>query len=323
MKQLLFGLTLLGAALFLGAGCDQQPTPSEQTSHASHVIAVIPKSTNLVYWQSVLAGAQQAGKDYGYTIDWKGPDRETNSASQIQIVNDAIAQSVEGVVLAPVDRQALAPVVNTLAAAKIPCAIIDSGVDAVQFITFASTDNYQGGVVAARRMGDILGGKGKVAIVRHIAGSHSTAKRVSGFTDTIANEFPGIKIVDSESGQDTVEQARQATADLLARNADLQGIFTCNITTSVGALEALQHAKRQVRLVAFDPDKALLEGLRAGQVAAIILQNPYKMGYEGVKAVALHNNGQSSPRLIDTGIEVVTSESLTDPNIIRLLGLQQ
>jgi ribose transport system substrate-binding protein len=323
MKNQIIGVTLLGAVLYLGAGCDQQPTASEQPSQGRHVIAVIPKSTNLVFWQSVLAGAQEAGKDYGYTIAWNGPDRETNSASQIQMVDDAIAQQVEGVVLAPVDRQALAPEVDKLDTLKIPCAIIDSGVDAVHFITFASTDNYQGGVLAARRMGAILGGKGNVVIVKHIAGSHSTAKRVSGFMDTIAKEFPGIKIVDSESGQDTVEQARQATADLLARNPDVQGLFACNITTSVGALEALQHSQRQVRMVAFDPDKTLLDGLRAGQVDAIVLQNPYKMGYEGVKAVALHNNGQSSPRLIDTGIEVVTSESLTDPNIMRLLGLQQ
>ena len=76
-------------------------------------------------------------------------------------------------------------------------------------------------------------------------------------------------------------------------------------------------------MVAFDPDKSLLDGLRSGEVAAIILQNPYKMGYEGVKAVALHNKGQSSPRLIDTGVEVVSNKSLTDPNIMRLLGLQQ
>jgi ribose transport system substrate-binding protein len=188
----------------------------------------------------------------------------------------------------------------------------------------ASTDNYQGGVLAAQRMGQILGGQGNVLVVRHIAGSHSTAKRVSGFTDTISNNFPGIKIVDSQSGQDTVEAAMQATEEMLARNPDVQGIFACNITTSVGALQALQKQNRtQVKMIAFDPDKTLLDGLRAGQVDSIVLQNPFKMGYEGVKALALHNNGQSSPRLIDTGVEVVTSENLTDPKIMRLLGIQQ
>jgi ribose transport system substrate-binding protein len=324
MKKLLSLASLLVAALFFGAGCEKETATSETPSGARHVIAVIPKSTNLVFWQSVLAGAEEAGKDFGYEINWNGPDRETNSAGQIQIIDDAIARHVDGVVLAPVNRRELVPSVEKLATLRIPCAIIDSGLDTIHFLCIASTDNYQGGVLAARRMGEILGGKGNILVVRHIPGSHSTSKRVSGFTDTVSNEFPGIKIVDSQSGQDTEEAAKQVTVDMLKRNADVQGLFACNITTSVGALQALQEQKRsEVKMIAFDPDKALLDGLRSGEVAAIILQNPYKMGYEGVRAVALHNKGQSSPRLIDTGIEVVSSESLTDPKIIRLLGLQQ
>jgi ribose transport system substrate-binding protein len=188
----------------------------------------------------------------------------------------------------------------------------------------ASTDNYEGGVLAARNMGKILGGKGNVIIVKHIAGSHSTAKRVSGFVATLTNEFPDMEIADSESGQDTVEAAKQATEEMLKRDADVQGLFACNVTTSVGALQALQALKRSdVKMIAFDPDKSLLDAMRSGQVAAIILQNPYKMGYEGVKAIARHLKGQSNPRLIDTGVEVVTSETLTDPKILRLLGEQQ
>ncbi len=312
------------AAFFAGAGCEKEPTAVETPAGARHVIAVIPKLTNTVFWQSVLAGAQEAGRDYGYEIIWDGPDRETNSARQIQIVDDAIARKVEGVVLAPVDRQDLVPSVDKLDQLNIPCTIIDSGLDAVHFVSFAATDNYQGGVLAAQRMGHVLGGKGNVLVVRHIAGSHAAVKRVSGFVETISNDFPGIKIVDSESGQDTAEIAKKVTTEMLQRNPDVQGLFACNVDMSVGALEALQEQKRtEVKMVAFDPDKSLIDGLRSGQVAGIIVQNPYKMGYEGVKALALHNKGQSSPRLIDTGIELVTVENLTDPRIMRLLGEQQ
>jgi ribose transport system substrate-binding protein len=324
MNKLSFLATLLMAILLFGAGCDKEPAAIETPVGARHVIAVIAKLTNTVFWQSVLAGAQEAGKDYGYEIIFDGPDRETNSARQIQIVNDAIARHVEGVVLAPVDRQNLVPSVDKLAELKIPCAIIDSGLDAVQFISFASTDNYQGGVLAAQRMGHVLGGKGNVLVVRHIAGSHAAVKRVSGFMNTISNDFPGIKIVDSQSGQDSAVIAKKVTEEMLQRNPDVQGLFACNVDMSVGALQALQELNRaEIKMVAFDPDKSLLDGMRSGQVAAIIVQDPYKMGYEGVKAVALHNEGQSSPRLIDTGVEVVTSENLTDPKIMRLLGEQQ
>jgi ribose transport system substrate-binding protein len=324
MKKLLSIALLSSATLFFGAGCEKEAATNEATSGAKHIIAVIPKLTNTVYWQSVLAGAKEAGKDFGYEIIWDGPNRETNSARQIQIVDDAIARHVEGVVIAPVDRTALVPSVDNLAELKIPCVIIDSGLDAVHFVSFASTDNYQGGVLAARRMGQVLGGKGNILVVRHIAGSHATIKRVSGFTETISNDFPDIKIVDSESGQDTAEIAKKVTEEMLQRHPNVQGLFACNVDVSVGALQALQEAKRtDVKMVAFDPDKSLIDGLRSGEVAGIVVQDPYKMGYEGVKVVALHNQGQSSPRLIDTGVEVVTSENLTDPKIMRLLGEQQ
>ena len=226
--------------------------------------------------------------------------------------------------IAPVDRNALVPSVDKLEELGIPCAIIDSGIETVNLLCIASTDNYQGGVLAGQSMGKILGGKGNVIIVRHIPGSHAAAKRVSGFVTTITNEFPGIKIVDSQSGQDTVETARQATEEMLKRNPDVQGLFACNVDTSVGALKALQEQKRsEIKMVAFDPDKTLLDGLRTGQVNAIVLQNPYQMGYEGVKAVAMRLKGESVARMIDTGVDVVSSENLTEPKILRLLGEQQ
>lgn len=317
-------LSLLMVAMALGSGCDRESATTEIPSGPRHVIAVITKLTNTVYWQSVFNGAQAAGKDYGYEIIWDGPDRETNSARQIQIVDDAIARHVEGVVLAPVDRQNLVPSVDKLDELGIPCVIIDSGLDSVKFISFASTDNYNGGVLAAQCMGHALSGKGNVLVVRHIPGSHAASKRVSGFVDTISNDFPDIKIVDSESGQDSAEIAKKVTTQMLQNHPDVQGLFACNVDMSVGALEALQEQKRtDVKMVAFDPDKSLIDGLRSGQVVAIIVQDPYRMGYEGVKALAMHNNGQYSPRLIDTGVAVVTNENLTDPRIMRLLGEQQ
>lgn len=317
-------VALLVSTVLIGAGCGENSETGETPHGPKHVIAVIPKLTNTVYWQSVLAGAKEAGKDYGYEIIWDGPDREINSACQIEIVDEAIARHVEGVVIAPVDRTALVPSVDKLADLSVPTVIIDSGLDAVRFLSFVSTDNTQGGVLAARQLGQVLGGKGNVLVVRHIAGSHATIKRLGGFTETLAKEFPDIKIVDSESGQDTAGIAKKVTLEMLQNHPDVQGLFACNVDVSVGALAALEAAKRtDVKMVAFDPAPSLIAGLRSGSVTAIIVQDPYKIGYEGVKVVALHNKGQSSPRLIDTGVAVVTSENITDPKIMRLLGEQQ
>ena len=230
---------------------------------------------------------------------------------------------LDGVVLAPLDKDALVPSVEKLASLKIPCAVIDSGIVTDKYVTFAATDNYQGGVLAARRMGKILDGKGNVIVLKYVPGSASTTDRENGFIDTIQKEFPGIKIVDSKHGQDTVETALQAAEDMLTRNKDVQGFYACNAPTAVAALQALQSQKRpEIKMVGFDAEKALIDGLKAGQIDALVVQNPYKMGYEGVKAVVMAIKGQPVEKKIDTGVAVVTKDDLNQPEIKALLNIQ-
>ncbi len=312
------------ASLILSTGCNKKPDENAPgTAAAKHVIAVIPKGTTHIYWQSVKAGAEAAGKEFGYEIQWNGPERETDRERQIQIVEDFIVQKVDGVVLAPLDKDALVPSVEKLAGLKIPCAIIDSGIATDKYVTFAATDNYQGGVLAARRMGEILGGKGNVIVLKYVPGSASTTDRENGFIETIQKEFPGMKIVDSKYGQDTVETALQAAEDMLTKNKDVQGFYACNAPTAVAALQALQTQKRsEIKMVGFDAEKALIDGLKAGQIDALVVQNPFKMGYEGVKAVAMSIKGQPVEKKMDTGVEVVTKPSLDKPEIKTLLNIQ-
>jgi ribose transport system substrate-binding protein len=322
MKQSFPALTVIAIGLMLAIGCSRKSgeTPA---GNAGHVIAVIPKGTTHVYWQSLRAGAEAAGKEFGYEIQWNGPEREGDRERQIQIIEDFIAQKVDGVVLAPLDREAIAPSVEKLASLKIPCAIVDSAVATDKYVTFAATDNYLGGVLAARRMGQILNGKGNVLVMKYAPGSASTTDRENGFIETIQKEFPGIKIVDTKYGQDTVETALQAAEDILTRNADVQGFFACNESTAVGTLQALQSQKRvEIKLVGFDSSPALLDGLKAGQIDALIVQNPYKMGYEGVKAVVMSIQGKPVERKIDTGVAVVTKDALDKPEIKALLNIK-
>ena len=322
MKKFFNFAALVLVALVIFAGCGKQPAgePASPEGALKGSIAVIPKGTTHIFWQSVHAGAEAAGKEFGFKIFWNGPERETDRERQIQIIEDFIVQKVSGIVLAPLDKKALIPSVEKLDAIKLPCAIIDSGIDTDKVLTFAATDNFQGGVLAAKRMGEILGGKGKVVVVKYVPGSGSTTERENGFIETIQKEFPGIQIVDAKYGQDTVETALQATEDLLTRNKDLQGLYACNASTSVGALQGLQSQKRsEVKMIGFDAEKALLDGLKAGQIDALVVQNPFKMGYEGVKAVALKLKGEAVAKRIDTGVEVITKARLEEPVIKELL----
>lgn len=284
-------------------------------------IAVIPKGTTHIFWQSIYRGAKDAGEEAGVEIFWHGPERESSREKQIQIVEDFIARKISGVVLAPIDSTALVPQVERLYAKKIPCVIIDSGIDTDKYVSFIATDNYKGGVMAARRMGEILNGKGKVIVVKYSPGSASTTKRENGFINTIEKEFPEIEIVDAKYGMDTVETALQATEDLLMKNPELDGLYACNESTSIGALRALQSQGRagRVKMIGFDSAELLIEGIKAGVVDSFVLQNPYKMGYEGVRIMVAKLDGKEVPRHMDTGVVLATKENLETGEIDALL----
>jgi ribose transport system substrate-binding protein len=284
-------------------------------------IAVIPKGTTHVFWQSIHRGALKAAEESGAEIFWNGPEREGDREKEIQIVEDFLTRKVSGIVLAPNDDKALVPVVEKVAASGIPCVIIDSAIQTDKYLSFVATDNYQGGVLAAKRMGEILGGKGKVIVIKYAPGSASTVKREDGFMETIQKDFPDIQIVDSKYGLDTVETALQATEDLLTRNPEVDGLFACNESTAMGALRALQSSgkARKIKMVGFDAGVLLIEALRSGDIDSLVVQNPYKMGYEGVKAIVNKLQGKEVPKRIDTGVKLITKENIDTPEIQALL----
>lgn len=318
-KFLIVIVVVILAVLFIVIGLIQKGKGENE-----RCIAVIPKGTTHLFWKSIRAGAEKAGAEEGVKIFWQGPEREGDREKQIQIIEDFMIQKVSGIVLAPNDNKALVPSVEKVFEKNIPCVIIDSSIDTDKIVSFVATDNYKGGVIAARRMGEILNGKGKIIVIKYAPGSASTMKREDGFINTIEKEFPQIEIVDTQYGRDTVETALQATEDLLTRNSELDGLYACNESTSVGALRALQSQGRsgKMKMVGFDAGELLIEALKSGVIDSLVVQNPYKMGYEAVKVAVAKLNGEKVPPQIDTGVELVTKERLEEPNIKALLNLE-
>jgi len=320
MKKILPVIILIVlAVLFVVIGLVTKGTDKGQRR-----IAVIPKGTTHLFWKSIHAGAERAAQETGVKIFWNGPEREGDREKQIQIVEDFIVRKISGIVLAPNDRKALVPSVEKVFEKNIPCVIIDSEIETERIVSFVATDNYKGGVIAARRMGEILAGRGNIVVIKYAPGSASTEKREAGFIETIEKEFPEIKIVDTKYGLDTVETALQATEDLLTKNAELDGLYACNESTSVGALRAMQSQGRsgKMKMVGFDAGKLLIEGLKSGAIDSLVVQNPYKMGYEGVKAVVAKLDGKEVVKRLDTGVELVTLKRLEEPEIKTLLNLE-
>src|SRR5512136_883657 len=216
-----FALAVVLAAALVPAACGGRK-PSAPAADKSLKIAVIPKGTTHEFWKSIHAGALQAARELGVEIIWKGPQKEDDRAQQITVVEDVMSRGVDGIVLAPLDDRALVRPVQDAMRDKIPVVIIDSGLQGSDYISYIATDNYQGGVLAARRLGQLLGGKGRIFLIRYQEGSASTVQREAGFYDTITAEFPAIVLLvkDQYAGA-TTETAYQLADNRNSRFPDV------------------------------------------------------------------------------------------------------
>jgi ribose transport system substrate-binding protein len=208
-------------------------------------VIVIPKGTTHEFWKSVHAGALKAAEELGNVeVIWLGPQKEDDRVQQIQLVQSAVAAGVDGIVLAPLDSHALVEPVESAVAKGIPVVVFDSGLDTTKMVSFIATDNYHGGVLAARRLGEVLKGNGKVILLRYAVGSESTEQRENGFTDTLAKEFPGVTLIsDTEYAGPTSDSAQQKAQSLVTRfRGQVDGIFCPNESSTFGMMRALEGA---------------------------------------------------------------------------------
>ena len=323
-------LLLLALAIALIGGCaKKQPAAKSEklTAQGRLTIAVIPKGTMHVFWKSVHAGAVKASKELGVDIIWKGPIKEDDRDAQIAVVEDFISKGVSGIVLAPLDDMALRTPVASAAKSGIPVVIFDSGLQGSDFISFVATDNYKGGRIGGEYLAKILNGKGNVILLRYNEGSNSTMERERGFLEAMA-EQKGIKVVSSNQyGGVTPESSYKASENLLMRfkkpdgTLDVQGIFTPNESTTFGMLRALQDGgfAGKVKFVGFDSSTQLIDGMKKGQIQGLVLQNPMKMGYLGVKMLVRNLRGEQVEKRVDTGVVLVTPRNMSTPEIRELM----
>jgi ribose transport system substrate-binding protein len=301
---------LLCAALYL-VGC---------RGEQKKVVGVVPKGANHIFWQTVHAGAIKAAQESDLEVEWNAPTLEIDSSRQIAIVESMVNRRLAGIALAPVDRKALVGVVERANAAGIPVAIFDSDIDTEQRLTYIATDNREGGRIAARKLAEILVEEGEVAIISFMPGSAATMEREEGFREEIAKRHPRIKIVQTAYGMADRAKARAATENIMAAHPDLRGIFADNESSSAGAVLALKaRANTKVRMVAFDSNDQLVADLKDRLIDALVIQKPFAMGYESVKAVARKLQGQSVVSRVDLSAVLVTRADVEKPEIVELL----
>ena len=317
MKKLLLALALAVGGAALAPAAD------------AYKIAVIPKGTTHEFWKAINAGAKKAemelkAQGVNVQIIWKGPLKEDDREQQIQVVENFISQRVSGIVIAPLDKRGLVAPLDTAVRGKIPVVVIDSGVESKSPSSFVATDNREGGRIAGRELGKALGGKGNVIMLRLQVGSASTEEREEGFLEVMKKDFPGIKLLstDQHAGP-TRDTAKRVSENLINRfGRQLNGVFCCNESASAGMLMALRDAGLaggKVKLVAFDSGEMINAGLMAGDVYGMVVQNPMRMGYLGVKTMVSILRGEKVPAVIDTGVGFVTKANFNSPEMAEIV----
>ena len=314
-------INILFCTLFL-TGCNK-------TKNSKLRIAVIPKGTTHEFWKMGEAGAKKAGNELGIDIIWKGPQKESDRAGQIKVVENFITQGVDGIALAPLDDKALVRSVTEAKNAGIKVAVWDSGLDESAgdaVISSVMTNNFAAGQDCGKRLAMLMNGSGKVLMLRHAVNHDSTTKREEGFLDGIKKTAPGIELLSiDQRGGVSIDEAMKVSENLLNQFGDqVDGVFTPNESTTQGMLRALDQAglAGKFPFVGFDTNEALLQGLKDKKVSALAVQDPFQMGYTAVRNI--FNSIQQKPfeANVDTGAVLLDLENIDTEEIQKIINPQ-
>ncbi len=289
---------------------------------AGKKIAVVPKGTAHSFWKAVEAGAKAAGKEFGCEILWKGPETETQVDRQIEIIRNFVTQKVDAIVMAACDASALVPELKKAKEAGITIVTIDSGIDDETIpVSFVATDN----VAAAKQAGELLakaiGEKGKVGLIPFDPSAQSSQDRENGFKEGI-KKYTNVKLEAVLYSKSDPTEAVKVTENMLNATPDIVGIFAANEPAGVGAAQVIKERglSGKVRLVAFDGSEPEVKALRDGIIDALVVQDPFKMGYQGVECAIKAMAGQKPAARMPTDAVVVTRDNVDSPEIQKVLN---
>jgi ribose transport system substrate-binding protein len=290
------------------------------------VIPVIVKDTTSFYWQIVLAGARKAGQDLSVEVPELGAQSESDINGQISILENAVSTKPAAIVIAPTQFKSLGKPIDE-AAKSVKIIGIDSAADSTAFTSFLTTDNVQGGRVAADGLAAAITAKygkaeGEVALITAIPGVGSLDQRAKGFKEQLAAKYPGLKLTQDKVADGQATTALNIMTDLITANPNLRGVFASNLIMAQGVGQAIAENKAAdtIKIVGFDSDDKLVGFLKDGTIAALVVQDPFRMGYDGVKTALAASKGDKVEANVDTGANLITKENMETPRSQELLN---
>ena len=305
-------IILFITALILSCG-DKTSTGNSNSLSDSKKIVLITMDSIDEHWLSVRNGAEDKVKELGnIELIFRAPAGKTDPNEQTRMAEDAINQKADAILLAPSDPAALAPVAAKIKEANIPLILIDSAISTEDYDAFFSTDNEAAGALAGETFAKLVNGRGKIGIVHAQPSSTTAIARGKGFENKIKEIAPNIQIVSVQYSDGDKARALNIATDIMTANPDLVGFFTSNEGSTIGVARAIEDMgkKDSVMLVGFDKSQDTIRALENGTLKATIVQNPYRMGYEGIQTAVDILDGKEVSRLTDTGANVVTLENI-------------
>ncbi|MGE5594171.1 MAG: ABC transporter substrate-binding protein [Betaproteobacteria bacterium] len=299
---------------------------------APYQVAVVIKATDSDFWQFVLHGADAAVTELGPNVVRLvyrgGPTSEADIDKQVAIVEDIVSKKPDAIVIASTSSEATVPALSRAASMGIKVVLIDNKVHLQdnEYVTFLATNNRAGGALAAQKLLEAIKAKGlpttgRVGLISSMAGVQVLIDRDEGFQTELARIAPGLKLVPVRYVQNDILEALAAAEDMLTTYPDLVGFFADNNHTGDGVSRAIIERKLQkkVAAVAYDSDPEEVEALKSGALDALIVQDPYRMGYDGVKIAIGALEGKTYEKFIDTGANAITLANLNEPRSQQLL----
>ncbi len=321
MNRRRFAAVVTAATMTLAlAACGDDEGASGGASEEPPYIAIVSKGFQHQFWQAVKKGAEQQAQKEGARITFEGPPTEQDIEQQVTMLTNAIAKNPKALAFAALDSKAAAPLLEDAKSRNIPVIAFDSGVEGDIPVTTAATDNKAAAAEAAKHMSELLGGKGKVAMVVHDQTSKTGQERRDGFMEWMKANAPGITVLDPQYGGGDQAKSADITKSILASNPDVTGIYGANEGSAIGVVKGVEESgKKGVKIIGFDSGKAQIDAIKNGTMAGAITQNPVGIGEQTVAAAMKVIRGEEVPKVIDTGYFWYDKTNIDDPKIQAVL----
>ncbi|MDQ0338326.1 ribose transport system substrate-binding protein [Caldalkalibacillus uzonensis] len=327
MKNGIVFLALMLVFTSLLTACSSSPADEQQgvsnggDDDGKLYIPLISKGFQHQFWQAVRLGAEQAAEEFDVEITFEGPETESQVDKQIEMLQAALDRNPDAIGFAALDSQSALPLLERARDNNIPVIAFDSGVDSDIPLATAATDNIAASALAADKMAELIGNKGKVALIVHDQTSRTGVDRRDGFVNRINEQYPDIEIIDIQYGGGDHLRSTDLAKAILQAHPDLDGFFGANEGSAIGIVNAVRELNKEgeIVIIGYDSGKQQIEGIKSGIMAGAITQNPIGIGYETVKAAVQVISGESVPETIDTGFFWYDKDNIDSEEIQAVL----